>query len=259
MANFWCGTNVTHPNKQNKRTTMKSLILSLSVVLLLASCTTAYKSGQTPDDVYYSPERPREEYVRMEKDNDRRYRNDYRSEDYYAYEDDRFLRYKVRNRYRWSYLDDYYRDPFAYRYGNYHYYDPYFWNARAYWNYYYNPYGNHIVIVNPRNNVYTRPRTYNLHVFDNPNRNSYNPKMPGNASRQYNNPGNRNTERYRNTGNDLRSIFGSDRNSSSKTPYTSASSSEDSKRSSSSGSVENAPRRSESSGSSGSSRPIRKN
>ena len=233
---------------------MKSFLLSVTVVLLMASCTTAYKSGQTPDDVYYSPTRPQEEYVRVEKEEDRRYRG----EDYYSYEDDRYLLYKVRNRNRWSYLDDYYRDPYAFRNRSYFYYDPYYWNSRAYWNYYYNPYGTNVIITNPRAYVVNRPRVYNLHVFDNPNRNSYNPKMPGNASRQYNDPSNRNTDRYRNTGSDLRNIFGTDRNTSNSKPATSAQSDDSNRRSStSSGSVENASKGSSSSGSS--SKPIRKN
>lgn len=81
---------------------MKTKFLLLaSAVLGLASCTTAYKTGQTPDDVYYSPTRTigsdeaREEERRREDDR------------YYAYEDqgDRYLRYRVRDR-RWNALDD---------------------------------------------------------------------------------------------------------------------------------------------------------
>lgn len=74
---------------------MKSPILLLAVlVLVISSCTTAYKTGQTPDDVYYSPERPQDEYVRTEREDNRRYRYE---EDYY---EDRYLRMKVRNRYQ---------------------------------------------------------------------------------------------------------------------------------------------------------------
>jgi hypothetical protein len=234
---------------------MKSLLLLLFSVVLLTSCTTAYRSGQTPDDVYYSPGREKAEYVKASDEDNRRTRE----EEYYSYEDDRYLRYKIRNRSKWSYLEDYYRDPYAYRYNNY-YYDPYYWNSRAYWNYYYNPYGAHVMIINPRATVYNRPRTYNLHVFDNPNNNSYNPKLPNGGSRQYNNPGDRSDNRSRNIGNDLRNIFGTDRNSSTAKP--SASSSENtSTKSSSSGSVENAPKRSENSSSnskSGNNTPARR-
>ena len=43
-----------------------------------------------------------DEYVQVEKKDERRYQS---SEEYY---DDRYLRMKVNNRYRWSELDDYY-------------------------------------------------------------------------------------------------------------------------------------------------------
>ena len=47
---------------------MKSQILLLALtVAALSSCTTAYKTGQTPDDVYFSPARPQDEYVQIRK------------------------------------------------------------------------------------------------------------------------------------------------------------------------------------------------
>ena len=51
---------------------MKSSLPLLAIALVFGSCTTAYKSGQTPDDVYYSPTRPQDEYVRTERRDDRR-------------------------------------------------------------------------------------------------------------------------------------------------------------------------------------------
>ena len=57
----------------SKSSAMKSYLPLLSLVLVFASCSTAYKTGQTPDDVYFSPERQRDEYVRVEKKDDRRY------------------------------------------------------------------------------------------------------------------------------------------------------------------------------------------
>ena len=52
---------------------MKRQILLLAITAAaLSSCTTAYKTGQTPDDVYFSPTRPQDEYVRVkEKEDDR--------------------------------------------------------------------------------------------------------------------------------------------------------------------------------------------
>lgn len=38
-------------------------LLTAGLVILLSSCSTAYKIGQTPDDVYYSPAPVQEEYV----------------------------------------------------------------------------------------------------------------------------------------------------------------------------------------------------
>lgn len=112
---------------------MKFTILLLAFsVLLISSCTTAYKTGQTPDDVYYSPAQPQDEYVQSERKDNRRYYTD----DYY---DNRYLRMKVRNRYLWDDLDGWYgydRYSIGYNYYFGSYYNPY--NT---WNYYYNPYG----------------------------------------------------------------------------------------------------------------------
>lgn len=198
---------------------MKSFLPLLALVTTFVGCSTAYQSGQTPDDVYFSPERAQNEYVRVDKDDDRRYRGQARVDDYYGYEDDRYLRMRVRDRSRWSYLDDYYRDPYAYNY--YPYYSPYgnynnyygYWNPRQYWNYYYNPYAPSVIVVNPRTPVYNKPRTYNLHVFDTP-RDSENPKYrTSTRSRDYYNPGDqRNTPR--DAGNNLRRTFGNSEGSS---------------------------------------------
>ena len=160
---------------------MKSPILLLAVlVLVISSCTTAYKTGQTPDDVYYSPERPQDEYVRTEREDDRRYRYE---EDYY---EDRYLRMKVRNRYRWNDLNDWYyfeRWGFGHNYYYGSYYNPY--NT---WNYYYNPYCHSTVFINTKT-TYNKPRTFNLNTYNNNTTTSVknttyrNPKygMPGNA------------------------------------------------------------------------------
>src|SRR6185369_604690 len=90
---------------------MKSSLLLLAfAALVFSSCTSAYKTGQTPDDVYYSPARPQEEYVQVEKKDDR----EYRGESYY---EDRYLHMKASNPYLWSQLDDYYyNNPYAYNY-----------------------------------------------------------------------------------------------------------------------------------------------
>lgn len=128
---------------------IRTLILLLGCTFFIGGCTTAYKTGQTPDDVYSSPAPPQDEYANVKKSGEKRYR-DYESydEDEYADYDDRYLRMKVRNRYRWSDLDDWYyygnRYNFSY-YNNWYYWnDPFYWNSPwspvSYWNMYYNPY-----------------------------------------------------------------------------------------------------------------------
>ena len=85
-------------------------LLLLAAVVGLGSCTTMYKSGQTPDDVYYSPGSAKEGYVEAKnnQDNNQPYRGDEASDDY--------LRMKVKDPTRWSTLD-------YDAYGNY--YNPY--------------------------------------------------------------------------------------------------------------------------------------
>jgi len=76
-----------------------------------------YKSGQTPDDVYFSPARETSGYVAVDE----------RSDDEYV--GDRYLRMKSSNRTRWSRFDDdfmYWNDPR--------------WNNQFYFNSFYSPY-----------------------------------------------------------------------------------------------------------------------
>jgi uncharacterized membrane protein YgcG len=150
---------------------MKLQILLLAITAaVLSSCTTAYKTGQTPDDVYYSPARPQDEYVRVD-DEEERYRY---NDDYY---DDRYLRMKVQNRSRWDNLDDWYAyDRYGYRYNYIYgsYYNPY-----TSWNYYYNPYcPNTVVVYNPKqtSNVTNipKPRNFNLNSYTNTSYNTAN-------------------------------------------------------------------------------------
>ena len=206
---------------------MKSFLPLVSLTLVFASCTTAYKSGQTPDDVYFSPERPRTEYVNVEdKEEDRYYRGESNgsSSDYYNYEEERYLRMKVRNRQRWSYLDnDFYSyNPYVYSYPGYYYNSP--WNSFSYWNHYYNPYGGPVMVYNAKSPVYNRPRTINLRTFDIQNNPSINPRVYNYKSGSTNSNNRSNTAPRRNVGSDLRNIFnsGSSNNSYSTPPSPSA-------------------------------------
>jgi uncharacterized membrane protein YgcG len=155
-----------------KLAAMKQTLLICFVSLAaFSSCSTAYKSGQTPDDVYYSPLPKQAEYTRNDEDNNNRY-----NEEYY---DDRYLRMKVRNRYQWNNLHDWYayeRWGFGHNYYWGSYYNPY--NS---WNYYYNPYcqaNNALDFGNPKLVNYTKPTakprvfnvgTYTNTTFNNPN------------------------------------------------------------------------------------------
>lgn len=232
---------------------MKPTILLLALTAAaLSSCTTAYKTGQTPDDVYYSPAKPQDEYVRTQKEDDRQYRSD---EEYY---DDRYLRMKVHNRILWSDLDDWYYFGNRYNYSSYHNWNnP--WSPNTYWNYYYNPYCNsYSVTVNPKSSVvYNRPRTFNLNTYYSnllTNGNYTNPK--GSPNNTYTGPGkttssnnNSNNNSNSNTGNILRNIFNSSNNNNSSSTHTNSNNSSSSSSSNNSNS---------SSGSSGSSAPVRR-
>jgi uncharacterized membrane protein YgcG len=236
---------------------MKRQILLLAITAAaLSSCTTAYKTGQTPDDVYFSPAKPQDEYVRVK---DQQQEEEYRYDDNYY--DDRYLRMKVQNRTRWDYLDDWYAyDRYSYRYNYYYgsYYNPY-----TSWNYYNNPYcRNNVIAYHPgtvsvAQNV-PKPRTFNLASYTNTTYNNANSNIrmnsykPGTIGRPVYNNRNSKSNGFSNT---VKQIFtggnNNSSNSNSSTPtrtYTPSSSSSSSSSGSSSGS---------SGSSSGSTRPTR--
>ena len=132
---------------------MKQLIKSLSMffvaAVVLGSCTSAYQSTGTPDDVYASSEKPGDEHNVAKNDRKPTYRQ-YSDDEYEDFEDydDRYLRMKVKNRSRWSDLDDwyYYGDRYNFSYfNNWSYWnDPFYWNNPwspvSYWGMY-SPWG----------------------------------------------------------------------------------------------------------------------
>ncbi len=81
-----------------------------------------------------------------------------------------------------------------------------------------------MIVVNPKAPVYNKPRTYNLHVFDDPKNNSYTPKAPNASARDYKTPSNNRSD-TRNTGNILRDVFGSSNNNNNSTNNNSSSNS----------------------------------
>lgn len=110
----------------------------------ITGCSSVYRAGQTPDDVYYSPAKEGVQKQTVKRDRDR-------YEEYVASEDDRYLRMKIRDRQRWSGIDDYaywndtrFIPSFNYNYDFYrnNIYNSYAWNNwyRPYSNFYYNPY-----------------------------------------------------------------------------------------------------------------------
>lgn len=183
---------------------MRLYILFLALAALtLGSCTTAYKTGQTPDDVYYSPVRPQDEYVVTEQQDDRFYYGG--NQDYYT---DRYLRMRMTNPYRWSALDDYYfNNPYVYNYyGMYNnWYSP--WNSYWAWNSYCNPYyispiiiknpvrfqqiPSRAVVFNPKSYLNTGPQTSSTNFKNNSAGGSYySPGYNGGSGTRYNNSNN---------------------------------------------------------------------
>lgn len=216
------------------------LLLAFFSAIAFSSCTTAYKTGQTPDDVYYSPARPQDEYVQVDKKEKRYYEG---SDEYY---DDRYLRMKVRDRYRWSDLDEWYY--FGNRYSSV-YYNNYWnnpWTPYTYWNSTYNPYYYHgVVMVSPKSPTYFKPRTFNLNTYNNQAVTSGNyssPKIGSSGPRTTYSPSSNNNNS--NSGSILRNIFNSNsnnNNSSSSPKTTTSSSSSTGSSSGSSGSSGSAP------------------
>jgi len=140
---------------------IKNLLLVLSSAAALTSCSTAYRSGQTPDDVYYSPSRPQgEEYVDVERQQGRyddRANQGYNNYEqaYDNYRDDRFLRMSVGNPMRLSAYNDFsmYYGGLGFntwRYNNFYnmgYNSP--WSGLSYWNSFYNPYSAYDYYMGP--------------------------------------------------------------------------------------------------------------
>jgi uncharacterized membrane protein YgcG len=134
----------------------KILLIAFSAAAF-TSCSTAYKSGQTPDDVYYSPVKAIEE----RKDDDRK-REEARPTEYTAV--DNRIRMTIYDR-RWRDLDDYYdysytNSPYRYCTGNFnnygYYYNPYYYSKPLY--------SPNIIPAAPINST---PRMVNLNTYKN--------------------------------------------------------------------------------------------
>ena len=160
----------------------RNILPAIIGIAALSSCASAYRTGQTPDDVYYSPGRPGAAYVNTDQQK-RDGRGSYSQGrgDYASY-DDRWLRMRVGNRYRWSAFDDYDWNDYRYNSWSYGYntYSPFgwnnYWNNYYTWNSWYNPYCRTIIVVNPKTNptVYTKVRNFSLNSYTNTNYNTAN-------------------------------------------------------------------------------------
>ncbi len=105
---------------------MKTKWLFLALALAgFTSCSTVYKTGQTPDDVYYSPTRSYGEEETKRQDRREQNREENREQkEYYSFED-RSIRFGINNP-RWRYIDQ----NFSYNPYNQNYY----YNSDLLWN-----------------------------------------------------------------------------------------------------------------------------
>jgi len=204
-----------------KPITMKNSLLFtlLGLGLFVTSCSTAYKSDQTPDDVYYSPGRPAAERIDIVKDQTQR--DQY--ENYVNNTDEQFLRMKVGNYYRWNMLDDYsYWNDSRYDFSHFNYY-----SSIGYSNYYGhnnwnfgwgtgffrpnyswgNPYYTLVTYYNPKTSV-GRPSESGISAYKNKNYTNTNTYYSGNAKSSYNNS-NYTTPNSNNFSNLVKKVFSS--------------------------------------------------
>ena len=155
-----------------------TLLIALSV-LAFSSCSTAYKTGQTPDDVYFSPVRVVEV---TKKQNDERHQvNRYRREDDYE------ITMGIRD-HRWR---DF-RDDYNYSYSPYNYATYNTFNYGYYYNPYYYPWAIYTVKPTYSAPANTTPRMVNLNTYNGYNTRVATGKTTGtvtwaNPSNQYNN------------------------------------------------------------------------
>ncbi len=127
----------------------KLLLLAFSVAAI-SSCSTAYKSGQTPDDVYYSP-------AKFEENKDKDDKEEERNDQAQQTTEDRRIRQTVRDR-RWRVFDN---DDYTFNNSPYNH-----WNCNQNnYGYYYNPkyYPTPIFTTTPV--VNTVPRKINLNAY----------------------------------------------------------------------------------------------
>jgi len=139
---------------------MAKVMIFCGLMLVLASCKSVYNVGQTPDDVYYSPAIESGGYVLMQSD-----------------PEDRYLRWKVKNR-RWNSLNDFdYWNDVRYNYYCNCNWTGYYYSGYAYGFPYYPIYpGTHNPVRPVRKPAVTPVAAYGNNNYSNKNKN-YNPKF----------------------------------------------------------------------------------
>ena len=154
--------------KPHKLKAMKTkYLLLLGIIAVLGSCSSAYRTGQTPDDVYYSPVPAQNAYVASNNQQDRNSygynNNNYNSEDF-------AIRRGINNpQYRSNLSLD-----FGYGYSPYDYYGSSFYSP---FSSYYNPYSYSGATFYPYNyNYYNSYSPYNYNSYS-PYYNSYYPPV----------------------------------------------------------------------------------
>ena len=156
-----------------KSKAMKSFLPIIVVCILFAGCTSVYKSGQTPDDVYFSPTPPKSEYVQAENR---------RHQDYSNYEVTPVnpRRYRGLHDNYYSYNPNYYESFGPYLLYNNPYYYSNNWGNYTNWNSYgYDPYNGHVVLVQPQTKTSNKPRMFNMNVYNPPNPENKNVRFLG--------------------------------------------------------------------------------
>src|SRR5664279_5714337 len=123
---------------------MNSRILLAAICVTALSSCSVYRSGQTPDDVYYSPapapqvarhQKTDDSYVDVNQHKEGTNNNNYQSYDQYqdGVRDDRFLRMSIDNPYYMNAYNSY--GNFDWRYNSY--YDGFNYGYRSPWNNYF--------------------------------------------------------------------------------------------------------------------------
>src|ERR1035437_1479556 len=154
----------------------------LGIIAAFSSCSSAYRIGQTPDDVYFSPASPQNNYVTS---------NNQQNKDTYAYNNTYIGNPRYRNNisldFGYGYNSyDYYGSSFYNPYSSYYnpyssFYNPYTYTGVTFYPYnynynnsYYSPYYNNYyppVYYIPKSggavSNYSGPRKYNMGVYNN--------------------------------------------------------------------------------------------